>query len=189
MEILLQFEHRYQVEQIRETSGLPGGTRKLFYPGASEVGGRDGILLRIVSITGDAWVGSFAPGHPGHNFINRVMSCPNPNEVCVIFSGSGYIVQVDNPSNWKSVRAIPVCDARAILDKQLLVLCDFTKLVAYGAEGLKWESPKVSSDGIQIVDATDGRLSLIAWDAAQQAKIRVSVSLEDGSILNRSSLS
>ncbi len=186
MEILLQFEHQYEVEQIRETSGLPGRTRKLFYPGASETGGRDGVLLRIVPVAGDAWVGSFAPGHPGHNSINQVMSCPDPHEVCVISSGAGYIVRVDNPSDWQSARSIPVCDARAILDERLLVLSDFTKLVAYGVDGLKWESPKVSSDGIQIIDITDGHLGLVGWDAAQQKKVRVSVNLDDGSVLSRS---
>jgi hypothetical protein len=186
MKILLQFEHQYEVEQIWETSGLPGGTRKLFYPGASETGGTDGVLLKIVPVAGDTWIGNFAPGHPGHNFINQVMSCPNPNEVCVIYSGAGYIVQVDNPSNWKSVRSIPVCDALAVLTKRLLVLSDFTRLVAYGVDGLKWESTDVSSDGIQVTDIADEHLGLIGWDAAQQKKVCVSVSLDDGSILSRS---
>lgn len=85
----------------------------------------------------------------------------------MISSGAGYIVRVDNPSDWQSVRSIPVCDARAILDKRLLVLSDFTKLVAYGVDGLKWESRKVSSDGIQITDITEGHLGLVGWDAAQ----------------------
>jgi hypothetical protein len=183
MEILLQFEHRYEVDQIRETSGLSGRTRKLFYPGASEAGGRDGVLLRIAPMVGDTWVGSFAPGYVGRNFLNQVLSCPNPNEVCVISSGAGYIVRTDAPSNWKSVRSIPVCDARAILDKRLLVLSDFTKLVAYGVDGLEWESPKVSSDGIQITDIMGGHLTLVGWDAAQQKKVRVSVNLNDGTVV------
>lgn len=186
MEILLEFEHQYEVEQVQATSGFQGKIRKFFFPGASPIGGKDGILLKIAPITGDPWIGSFAPGRPGQNLLNQAISCPNPNELCVISSGAGYIVQADKPSNWASVRSIPVCDARAVLDKQLLVLSDFTKLVAYGIDGLKWESSKVSSDGIQITDITDGRLTLIGWDAAKQRKIRVSLSLDDGSILDRS---
>jgi hypothetical protein len=78
MDILLQFGHQYEVEQIRETSGSLGRTRKLFYPGASETGGKDGVLRRIVPLAGDTWVGSFAPGHPGHNSVNKVIAVPIP---------------------------------------------------------------------------------------------------------------
>ena len=100
MKILLQFEHQYEVEHIGETSGLPGTAKKLFFPGASEVGGKDGALLRVTPVTGDTWVGSFAPSLSSRNALDLVMSCPSPNEICVISSGSGYIVQVNNPANW-----------------------------------------------------------------------------------------
>jgi len=53
-------------------------------------------------------------------------------------------------------------------------------------DGLKWESTDVSSDGIQVTDIADEHLGLIGWDAAQQKKVCVSVSLDDGSILSRS---
>jgi hypothetical protein len=185
MEILLHFEHRYEVEQVWETSGALGATRKLFFPGGSEVSGRDGPLLKVVPFAGDAWIGAFASGHSSQS-LNRVMSCPNPDEMCVIASGIGYIVQVDDPANCKRVRPDPVCDARAIVDCGLLILSDFTSVVAYGPDGFKWESLRVSSDGIEMVDVAEGRLSLVAWSAPEQAKIRVTLSLDDGSILDRS---
>jgi hypothetical protein len=185
METILEFEHQYEVEQLGPTSGLPSKERKLFYPGASDTGGKDGVLVRISLAAGDAWIGSFAPGHSGSRTMSRVMSCPNPSEVCVISAGQGYIVRVENPSKWRSIRAIPVCDARAVLNKQLMLFSDFTKLVAYGVDGPQWESPSVSSDGIQITDIANGRVELVGWSAAKQRKEHVSVNLDDGLILSR----
>ena len=186
MEISLQFDHHYKVEEIWGTAGYPNATRKIFYPGASEKGGKDGHLLKIIPATGETWIGSFAPFNPKSNFASRVMSCPDPNAICVISSGAGYIVRTDNPSDWQGIPSIPVCDARSVLDKHLLVFSDFTNLVAYGAEGLKWKSPQVSSDGIRIINIADGQIAVEGWDAAQQKKIRISVDVEDGPVLSGS---
>lgn len=186
VEILRDFESEYHVDQIWETTGSQSEMRKLFYPGASELGGKDGLLIRVVPSAGEPWIGSFAPGPRSHESKSQVMSCPNPNELCVVSSGAGYIVRADDPSNWTSVRAIPVCDARSIPGDRLLVLSDFTKFVAYGENGLQWESPSVSSDGIEIVNIANGRLDLIAWDAAEQKRARITLNLENGSIISRS---
>jgi hypothetical protein len=180
------FESRYEIDQDWESYGGQGGGRKFFYPGGLEAGGKDGLVVRVVPLDGEAWVGSFAPGSSQYGLAGQVMSCPDPREVCVISSGAGYIVRADDPSNWKSIRAIPVCDALAIPAKKLLVLSDFTKLFAYGADGLKWESPQVSSDGIRIVGNTQEHLDLIAWDASGQMKVEILLNLDNGSVLARS---
>lgn len=186
MDISLQFEHDYEIEQIPERLNFVEYPKKVYYPGASQKGGKDGVELKVIPRNGEPWIGSFAYGHPRQSSLNKVMSCPNPQEVCVISSGAGYIVRVDNPLEWRAVRSIPTCDARAIVTNRLLVLSDFTKLVAYGDAGIKWEAANLSSDGITITEIADSRLSLLAWDAASQKKLRVVIDLNDGSVLGRS---
>jgi hypothetical protein len=185
MEIRLEFDHDYEVELLRET--VPQvGIRTWFYPGASTKGGRDGVLLRITPTEGTPWIGCFARGNFGGSAVSQVMSCPNPRELCVLSLGAGYFVNVQDPSNWKNVRAIPVCNALAVLDRHLLVFSDFTKLVAYGSNGPAWETGGISADGIRILGIRNACLDLISWDAAKQTEFEVSVSLGNGLVLTRS---
>ena len=79
--------------------------------------------------------------------------------------------------------------SKAIQPKNLLVCADYTKVVAYGPDGVVWESARVSSDGIQIIDAAGERLEVIGWDAAVSHRVRLSIGLDDGSILARHPIS
>lgn len=178
MDIALGFPHEYEIEEVIRGSSLP----KIYFPSGSEVGGKDGVLLKIVPTVGKAWLGCFAFGHRRDTGLTRVMSCPNAAEICVIASGAGYIANAVEPSVWSSVRAVPICDVRISQSKGLLIFADFTKLVAYGRDGLKWVSGRVSSDGIQILEVGEDAISVKGWDAATDERVTVRVGLDDGSI-------
>ena len=183
------FEADYALEDVHEISQRDSGLQRFYFPGASTVGGRDGVLLRVTPTTGAAWIGCFAFGSFGHESMTQVSTCPNSQEICVIASGRGYFVRADDPLRWQLNRATPVVALKAIQPKNLLVCADYTKVVAYGPDGVVWESARVSSDGIQIVDAADERLEVIGWDAAVSQRVRLSIGLDDGSILARHPIS
>jgi hypothetical protein len=185
MDIQRPFAAAYEVEEVRETSGAERAARK-FFPPLSDSTGHDGIILRIRPTKGADWIGSFAFGRFGEGSLTRVATCPNPHQICVVAAGAGYIVHADNPDEWQRVRAQPVCDIRAIVSKRLLVLADFTKLVAYGPNHLAWESPDVSSDGIQLIDASADQIRLAGWDARLNRRTIIAVDPETGSVTDRS---
>jgi hypothetical protein len=107
----------------------------------------------------------------------------NRSEVCVIASGAGYIVRADDPRQWQPVRCIPIRNAIAIPEQDLIVFADFTRLVAYGPDGPKWESARLSSDGLEDISVHDDRLLLTGWDAATQRHKRIAVRIADGSVV------
>lgn len=183
-EILLEFPHEYEVRVVAELPGSGGAMRRLFFPGGLETGGRDGVLVSVFPRRARPWLGCFAHGSPTHSALTRVMSCPNPREVCVISSGAGYIVRVDEPTDWSRVRANPVCEGLSVLDRGLLVLTDFTKVAAYGTSGLQWESQRISSDGVQLVGVANNKLNMRVWDAASGVAQCIWMSLDDGSVLS-----
>ena len=178
MDIALDFPHEYEIEEAVHNVSLP----KIYFPSGSGVGGKDGIVLKIAPSIGEAWVGCFAFGDRRGVGLTKVLSCPNPVETCVIARGAGYIANTADPSAWHSVRATPVCDVRISRTKGLLILADFTKLVAYGQGGLEWVSGRLSSDGIQILEVTEESVQVEGWDAAADEKVLVRISLNDGSI-------
>jgi hypothetical protein len=182
MIVVRPFECDYAVEEVHESSHMDNGLQRFYFPGASTVGGRDGVLLKVTPAAGTAWIGCFAFGLFGGESITQVSTCPNPAELCVVSSGKGYFVPADDPLRWQLNRATPVAAVRAIQHKRLLVFADYTKLVAYGSDGFVWESARVSSDGIQIVDVTGDRLDVIGWDASVSQRVRMSIDIDDGAI-------
>ncbi len=99
---------------------------------------------------GEFWLANFAAGgFP----LTAVTTCPDPNMFCAVVRGAGYTVRVDDPQLWSGVRAHPVEQVIPDLEHELLLLADFTRIVAYGAGGLVWSASFVL-DGLKILSRT-----------------------------------
>jgi hypothetical protein len=66
------------------------------------------------------------------------------------------------------------------IDAGLLVLVDFTEMVAYDHAGKRWRTGRISSDGIRI-DETDAQgIWGMAWDASQGKRVEFFVDAKTG---------
>lgn len=74
----------------------------------------------------------------------------------------------------------PIIDARAIPERRLLILADFTMLAAYGPDGLAWRTGQISWDGLRITGVSSDEISGIAWNAPDQRHVSFSVNLKTG---------
>lgn len=178
-----RFDRNYEVDSVKESTGAETEPT-VYIPARSQRGGQDGVTLRVVPRRGNPWIGHFAFGDPSGQSCTRVLSCPNADELCIVSSGSGYIVNANDSTRWQVVRAIPVRDVQVAMDMRLLIFADFTKLVAYDEAGLKWESPRLSSDGIERFEVTFREATIVGWSAAEQRKRRVTVDLATGTIVD-----
>ncbi len=118
-QLSLIFEHAYECEIASETTGREN--RKFFYPGATAEGGRDGLMVNVTPYKGDPWLGIFAFGEVTPKGITGIFSTPNSERLCVVAQGNAFIVSVDDPGTWESVRAIPVIDVRCIIKHEIIV--------------------------------------------------------------------
>ena len=184
-EISFPFPSHYELEPIVESTGIESERVFSFSPGSRRTQ-TNGLRLRVVPHGHEAWIGHFAFGDAPGRSLTMVMSCPNPNELCVVSSGAGYIVRTDDPNSWRAIACTPVVKVKPLVVRGLLVFADFTKLAAFGQEGLKWESPRLSSDGIDITNTSDTRISVLGWSAAKQASYTSVIDVETGTIVSGS---
>jgi hypothetical protein len=179
MIVNLAFQNNYSIEIIEE---LETGDR-YYYPGANTQGGKDGLIVEVVSSEGKSWIGVFAFGEFSRNGISGVYSTPDPNSFCVISKGAGYIVSSNNPEVWQEVEAIPVMDVRAINYQKIIVFADYTELVAYDEAGIKWITERLAFDSFIITEVTDFTLKGDFWDIRYEANSTFEVDLVTGSQL------
>ena len=97
------FPRSYRVKVLDElpTTKL----RTLFFPGASEINGRDGLIVSVIPNQGSPWIGIFGFGFGGEA-VTALSSTPNASKLLVVSRGAGYIVSSENPSDWHGIREI-----------------------------------------------------------------------------------
>ncbi len=157
------FSRRYECDPIDELSGgeVPS---HYYYPGGTLAGGGDGVIVRIAPEGGASWTGTFAFGKHGQNTVTRVLSMPDSDKVCVVSRGAGYIVPVHDPRIWEGVEATPVIDIRSIPSAGLVVFANFTELIAYGAEGVRWRTMRLAWDNMKLIEVTHEKIVGEYWD-------------------------
>jgi hypothetical protein len=90
------------------------------------------------------WVGFFEAGGIG-GIETAVIATPDAHIACIVNDGAAYVVDVERPETHRLLDVIPARAYRALLELQLLVLWDWTRAAAIGAEGLTWERATTSA--------------------------------------------
>jgi hypothetical protein len=173
------FAANYECEILEELPGA-GAINRLFFPGGCSSGGADGILVRVTPATGDPWIGTFAFGDHGPKGVSRVLAMPDPDKLCVVAMGAGYIVSVSHPQNWAPIEATPVIAIRVIPKRELVVFANLTELLAYGPEGVRWRTRRLSWDDLNLIEVTEQSIIGEYWDLPSAAIRRFGVELASG---------
>jgi len=164
----------YDVEIL---PGLPAtGPEPVQFRATAQGIGREGLVVRV---NGGAvsWLGNF---QRGDGKLTGIYSTPSIDHVCVVASGRGYWLQALDPTDCQIVEAYPIQDVRAIPEIGLLIFADYTDLVAYGAEGRRWASQRVSWDGITILRADERGVVGRAYDATKEQEVGFFVDAKSG---------
>jgi hypothetical protein len=177
-EIDFSFPHKFACKVLDE---LPGGPthRRHFFPGY-QAGGQDGVTVQVLPEAADAWIGTFAFGKFGKAGISRVLSMPDPEKLCVVARGAGYVVFASTPDAWEVVGAIPIIDVRVVAAAGLVVFANYTEMLAYGKNGVKWRTKRLAWDGLKIIAVGDQTLVGEYWDIREERMQRFEVDLATG---------
>lgn len=148
----LAFAHRYSVDP--DVSLPSGGDRRpvYYYPGASRLSGKDGVLIEITPADGPSWIGMFAAGD--WSGPTGIYSSPDERSLCVLCGGDGYIVRADDPQIWEEIYS-PILEIRVAPEVDLLIFRTLDSLFAYGKKGFAWHTERIALDGLTI-EAVEG---------------------------------
>ena len=172
------FAHSYECERLNETPRT--APAHYYFPGASTKGGRDGILVEVRPERGQAWLGTFAFGQVTPKGVSGIFTTPDPQRLCVVSSGEGYLVSANTPTEWEAIRATPILDVRSIRAQGIIVFADYTTLVAYGQTGMKWKTKRLTWDSLKITEVTDAFIKGEFWDIRSEATASFVVDLATG---------
>ena len=186
VEVDFTFPHSYEVQELQE---LPATGKLdvplLYIPQPKTRSEHDGVWLKIRSSNGEPWVGVFAFGYSSPSAVSRVISTPDPEALCVVSRGAAYIVRPDEPNAWQQMRVLPIIDVRVLPEHQMLLLADYTKLIALGNGGVLWKSSGLCGDDLKILRITSKVVEGTGYGPASSGESRFSVDIKTGRSLLR----
>ncbi len=157
--------------------GVPGTGSKIYHFHEKEGTFSEGLAVKFTLEDGSAWIGNFQFGDYD---LSGIFEFDDKQSVCVVARGVGYFLYVKKPSNYEVLSCYPIIEVRAVPHRQIFVFADFTKLTAYGPQGLLWKTPRISWDGIKITEVTPELIIGLAWDSPKQQNERFEIDVITG---------
>jgi hypothetical protein len=168
-------------ESIEILDELPTGER-YYLPNQAKDSGRDGLIVRFAIGSQNEWVGVFAFGEHGKTFPSRVVPLPDSDQVVVVSAGAGYLVHEQVPGSCERVKSVPVRIVCPVVSHGLLVLADDTTLVAYGSNGLAWETGRIGWNNVRIRRVDNSCIHGTTFDIRSDENISFSVDARSGAV-------
>jgi hypothetical protein len=107
-------------------------------------------------------------------------SCPNPDEICAVSGGYAYLVSTTDPTRFTMIPYRPVLEVRAIAAMGLLLFVSHHDLLAWGANGLAWQSEKLSDEGLTITAIEGAQLHACGWNMIADKETSFTLDLKTG---------
>lgn len=179
MRNLNPFAASFQFEADHELPGT-GSEMVFYYPGAHHLGAGPGSVCKVIPDRGPAYFVHCSEGTLGNRTDSLACTCPNPNHLCVISAGLGYIINVHEPQDWFTLPTEPIIDFTSDTGHDVLVFADYTDLCCLSKNGLRWKSGRISYDGFRNLLIRGESVSGEAYSAPQDDWVPFEVDLANG---------
>lgn len=174
------FPRNYEIQALESYSLLHPAEKLYQYPAQLEEGDRTGNYIRVTPKSSRTWIGFFAAGFDSADVANGIYSCPDPDSLCVLAGGYGYIVSAANPDHWTQIEQRPVVEVRAAPELKLLLFIGFTSITGLAQQNQLWTTGRLSWEGISIARIDGTLLHGMGWDAVTDKEVPFQVDLLTG---------
>jgi hypothetical protein len=180
--VTLVFPHAWEA-QILAKRPLIMPLRCYTYPREAEEVER-GALEVMVQPAGEAvkFLATFALGFSDPVAPTGLWSCPRPDELCAVSGGYAYIVNTADPQQFTQIAVRPVMEVGSLLAHNLLLFVGSRELVAWGSSGQLWETPRLSSEGLRLVEVQGDELYGFGWDRITDREVPFMIDLRTGKV-------
>ena len=179
----MSFPHVWQAEILPQRPAiLP--QRHFTYPREAEEVERGALEVMVRPAAAASFLATFALGFADPTAPSGLWSCPHPDEICALAGGYAYIVNTLDPERCTHIELRPVLEVRPVAEQRLLLFCGNTAVLAWGAQGLAWKTPRLSSEGLRLDEIRNGVLRGFGWDLMTDREVPFAVDLETGLLLS-----
>jgi hypothetical protein len=155
-------------------------TYPMHIPGEEDALKRGALLLDVKPLIGANFLATCALGFKDTNLPSGVYACPRPDDLLALAGGYAYLVDTLNPARCLHIPLQPVTQLYAAPANGLLFLAGFHTIAAIGANGLRWQTQRLTWEGVAISGVKNGRLHGTGWNLPTDTEIPFEIDLETG---------
>jgi len=180
----LSFAHRWRAE-ILAARPLILPPRSFVYPRAAEEVEKGALEVLVHPEPGTGattlpFLATCALGFRDPAVPTGIWATPEPEKICAVAGGYAYIVDTGAPERFTMIAYRPVMEVRAVAEAGVLLFIGHRSVVAWGREGLAWETERLSDEGLTVTGIEDGRLEGLGWQMLTDRETAFAVDLRDG---------
>jgi hypothetical protein len=179
----MTFPHTWQAEILR-TPPLIAPARAFTYPqnipGEEDALARGALQALVRPRAGGPYLITCALGFTDPTLPTGLHPCPNPDHLCALAGGYAYLADTLSPDIPTLLPLKPVTALHPLLEHGLLLFLGFHTILAWGREGLAWQTGRLSFEGIRITGTTRTHLEGTGWDLITDREIPFTVDLATG---------
>lgn len=178
----LSFPHGWQAE-ILAARPLILPPRHFVYPRAAEEVERGAleVMIRPGDSGAQPFLATCALGFRDPAAPTGLWSAPKPEEICAVAGGYAYLIDTTAPERFTMLPYRPVLEVRAAVAEGLLLFVGHHSLLAWGTNGLAWETAKLSDEGVTITSIEGGLLRGVGWEMKSDCETAFAIELRGGS--------
>jgi hypothetical protein len=170
--------------EILKTPPLIAPARQFIYPqqiaGEEDTLARGALQLLVRPAAGGVFLATCALGFTNPAMPTGVFACPDPQQMCAVAGGYAYVVDTAQPEHCTHISLKPVVEVRPLVEHDLLLFVGFHSIVAWGREGLAWNSARLSWEGVRITGIEGNALHGIGWNLLTDREVGFSIDLITG---------
>jgi hypothetical protein len=158
--------------------------RQFMYPlrvaGEEDAMQRGALQLLVRPASGGSFLATCALGFRDKSLPSGVFACPAADDMLAVAGGYAYLVNTTAPEQCVHLPLRPVTQIVSAVDEGLVLLAGFHTVAAVGAQGLLWETAKLSWEGVKLGEIRDGKLLGEGWNMQTDREVPFWVDLRTG---------
>ena len=150
-------------------------------PGEEDALARGAVRMTVKPRLGANFLVTAALGFRDAAMPTGIWACPEADWICLVAGGYGYLASTLAPDKVTLLGMKPIVEVVEVVETaELLLFVGFQTIVAWGRDGLAWETAKLSWEGIRGISVGETELTGLGWDLAADVEREFRLDLRTG---------
>jgi hypothetical protein len=149
-------------------------------PGEEDALNRGALLVDVKPLFGANFLATCALGFRDETLPSGIHPCPRTDDLLALAGGYAYLIDTLDPTRSTFLPIRPVTALLSAPAQGLIFLAGFHSVAAIGANGLRWQSGRLSWEGVTLHGVRDRHLHGLGWNLETDREVPFAIDLETG---------
>lgn len=149
-------------------------------PGEDDAMGRGALLLDVKPANGANFLATCALGFQDPSLPTGIFACPRADDLLAVAGGYAYLIDTLAPERCLHLPLRPTTQILPATTAHLILLAGFHNIIAVDANGLRWQSARLSWEGVTMTEVRDDFLQGTGWNLQTDREVPFSIDLATG---------